>query len=284
MTISVQNNIPKFYVIGDTKLNTQTFEKYLEEAGKSSIFKEWMKNNPEANKISSLEKQLELTGRCFGVFSDLKANNAEYMKQILKNPYSHFLLQQTNVNVFFENVSINFLFLIMRLQIDNLALINEKITLDKLGFWLPPMMDQPAQKEAALKFGLTCNKLAQGIEELLTFYRYNVLEKENAAVAEKIRSNIMRLMPVSAQFNLGINTSIVSWRQLLIRATDFLSEDELRYVFLMLAREFKTRYYSVFQDCVLEDTAGKQLGLDSLRTGTDDKAWYKYKLKFKLEA
>jgi hypothetical protein len=282
MTISVQNNIPKFYIVSDTKINPQTLEKYLEESGKKNILTEWVENNPESQKISSLEKHLEITGRSFGVYTGLKANNAAYMKEVLKNPYSQFLFQQANVNVFFENISINFLFLIMRLQIENLNLINEKITLDKLGFWLPPMMDQPSQKDAALQFGLACTGLAQKLEELMTFYHYHILEKENPNLAEKIRSNIMRLMPVSAQFNLGINTSMLSWRQLLIRATDFMSEDELRYVFLNLAREFKTRYYSVFQDVVLEDMQSKQYGLDTLRT--EDKAWYKYKLKFKLDA
>jgi hypothetical protein len=281
MTIKVENNLPKFYIVSDTKINPQTLEKYLEESGKSHILKEWLENNPEAAKISSLEKHLEITGRTFGLYPELKATNAGYMKEILKNPYSQFLFQQANVNIFFENVSINFLFLVMRLQIENLSLINEKITLDKLGFWLPPMMDQPSQKDAALNFGLACTGLAQKLEELMTFYQFHVLEKENAHLAEKIRSNIMRLLPVSTQFNLGINTSISSWRQLLIRASDFLSEDEMRYIFLNLAREFKTRYYSLFQDCVLEDIAGKQLGLDSLRT--EDKAWYKYKLRFKLE-
>jgi hypothetical protein len=129
------------------------------------------------------------------------------------------------------------------------------------------------------------NKLAGNNFAQVPSWAYEILEseleKENAHLAEKIRSNIMRLLPVSTQFNLGINTSISSWRQLLIRASDFLSEDEMRYIFLNLAREFKTRYYSLFQDCVLEDIAGKQYGLDTLRT--EDKAWYKYKLKFKLE-
>jgi hypothetical protein len=279
MTITVENNIPKFYIISDTKINPQTLEKYLEESGKSDILKKWIENNPESQKVTSLEKHLEITGRAFGLYTSLNVNNAEYMKEILKNPYSQFLFQQANVNIFFENISINFLFLVMRLQIEGLNLINEKITLDKLGFWLPPMMDQPSQKEAALKFGLACSGLAQKIEELMTFYQFHIIEKDNANLAEKIRSNIMRLMPVSAQFNLGINTTLSSWRQILIRASDFMSEDEMRYIFLSLAREFKIRYYSIFQDIVLEDINGKQFGLDTLRT--EDKAWYKYKLKFK---
>lgn len=282
MTISVQNNIPKFYIVGDTKLNPQTIEKFLQESGKEGIMKKWIENNPEAQKISPLEKFLEINGRAFGIHTDLKASNTEYMKEVLKNPYTQFLFQHANVNIFFQNVSLNFLFLMMRLQIDNLNLINEKITLDKLGFWLPPIMDQASQKEAALKFGVACGEMAQKIEELITYYNYHIIEKENAALAEKIRSNIMRLMPISVQFNLGINTTILSWRQLLIRATDFLSEDEMRFIFLTLAKELKTRYYSIFQDCVLEDMSGKQYGLDSLRT--EENAWYKYKLRFKLEA
>jgi hypothetical protein len=281
MTIAVENNIPKFYIVGDTKINPQTLEKYLSENGKDSILKEWVENNPDSQKISSLEKFLEITGRTFGVYRDFKGTNAAYLKEIIKNPYSQFLFQQTNINIFFENVSINFLFLIMRLQIENLQLINEKITLDKLGFWLPPIMDQASQKEAGLKFGIGCSDLAQKVEELMTFYHYHILEKDNPQLAEKIRSNIMRLMPLSTQFNLGINTTISSWRQLLIRGTDFLSEDELRFIFLHLAREFKTRYYGAFQDFVLEDNTGKQFGLDTLRT--EEKAWYKYKLKNKID-
>jgi hypothetical protein len=282
MTIAVQNNIPTFYVVGDTKINPQTLEKFLKESGKENILTNWIENNPDAQKVSQLEKFIELTGRSFGVHTDMKADNANYIKELLKNPYSQFLFQQANVNIFFQNISINFLFLMMRLQVENLNLVNEKINLDKLGFWLPPIMDQPNQKDAALKFGLGCTDLAQRIEELLTFYHYHVIEKENPSMAEKLRSNIMRLMPVSAQFNLGVNTTLLSWRQLLIRSTDFLSEDEMRYVFLNLARELKVRYFSIFQDCVLEDIGGKQFGLDSLRT--EEKAWYKYKLKFKLEA
>lgn len=282
MTISVENNIPKFYIVGDTKINPQTLEKYLQESGKDSILKKWLESNPDSQKISQLEKFVEITGRAFGIHTDLKGDNATYLKELLKNPYSQFLFQQANVNIFFENISINFLFLIMRLQVENLNLVNERINLDKLGFWLPPIMDQPNQKDAALQFGLGCTGLAQKIEELLTFYQYHIVQKDNPSLAEKLRSNIMRLMPVSAQFNLGINTSLLSWRQLLIRSTDFLSEDELRYVFLNLARELKVRYYGIFQDCVLEDINGKQFGLDSLRT--EEKAWYKYKLKFKLEA
>jgi hypothetical protein len=281
MTIAVVNNIPSFYFVGDTKINPQTLEKFLQESGKEDILKKWMVANPDSQKISQLEKFLELTGRIYGINQNFEGNNSAYIKELLKNSYSHFVFQQANINIFFQNVSINFLFLILRLQIENLNLINEKIDLEKLGFWLPPIMDQPTQKEAALKFGVACSDVAQKIEELMTFYHYHIITKDNPALAEKIRSNIMRLMPVSAQFNLGINTSILSWRQLIMRATDFLSEDELRYVFLNLAKEFKNRYFSVFQDCVLEDINGKQFGLDTLKT--EEKAWYKYKLKFKLD-
>jgi hypothetical protein len=281
MTVQITNNIPKFYIVSDTKLNPQTLEKFLKESDKEHIHQKWIENNPDSQKISGLEKHLELTGRIFGLHTDFKGTNAEYIKEILKNPYSHFLLQQANINIFFKDVSLNFLFLAMRLQIENLNLINEKITLDRIGFWLPPMMDQPAQEEAALKFGLGCTELGKKIDELLTFYHFHILEVENKVLAEKIRSNILRLLPLSAQFNLGINTNVLAWRQLLVRSTDFLSEDEMRFVFLQMARELKTRYYSIFQDCVLEDINGKQYGLDTLRT--EEKAWYKYKLKFKLE-
>jgi hypothetical protein len=280
MTIKVENNIPKFFVLGDTKLNTQTFESYLEDNGSKNFSAKWLNQNPDSNKISSSEKFVEYMGRMFSIYEHQEISNSEYLKQVLANPYSHYLLQQANINVLFKNISVNFLFLLLRTQIDGMNLINSKISLEKLGFWLPPSMEQVTQKEAALKFGLACTGLAQKIEELMTFYSYHALEKDSPQVAEKVRANMLRLMPLSTQFYLGVNLNILGWRQLLLKASDFLSEDELRFVFLFLAKEFKSRYYGFFQDCVLEDNQGNTFGLDTLKA--EDLAWYKYKLKFKI--
>jgi hypothetical protein len=279
--ITVENNLPKTYVVSDTKINTQTLEKLLADSNKSYLLKNWGENNKEPQKISSLEKHLEILGRYFELYSDEKYDNTSYFKEVLKNNYSNFILQHANVNIVFTNISINFLMILLRLQESNMALINNKLGFEKLGFWLPPIMDQNSHKDASLKFGLACSNLAKSIDELLTYYNYSVISSEDNLLAEKLRSNIVRLLPISTQLSLGINCSILAWRQLLIKCTDFSSEDELRYVFMNLAKDLKVRYYSLFQDCVLEDSAGKTYGLDTLKT--DDKMWYRFKLKFKLE-
>ena len=40
MTIAVENNIPKFYIVGDTKINPQTLEKYLTERTQLEVIKD----------------------------------------------------------------------------------------------------------------------------------------------------------------------------------------------------------------------------------------------------
>jgi len=271
--MDVTNNLPESYIVGETKLNAQTFERFLKESGKTSILDEWNKKNSEQT-VSGLEQHFEFLSRVYGMVDGEKTND-EALKDIISNPSLQYIFDHGQINIMFKNVSMNFMVLLLRLKIESLQMINERISLEEMGFWLPPVLDDKANKDLSIKYAGVYAVTSNKINELLDEINYESIKQETPAVAETIRSIFTRLMPISSQINLGLTCTVRGWRQLILMGGNFSSDDELRFVFMHLARDMKKRYYGVFQDLSLEDEKGQRLGLDTLR---NEGAWKKYQI------
>lgn len=271
--MEVTNNLPEFFIVSDTKLNPQTIERFLKETGRTELLHHWNEKNKNDN-VSSIEQHFELLARIYGLVQGEKTNE-ESLKEIVSNPALQYIFDHGQITVLFKNVSLNFMMLLLRLKIESLNMINEKLSLEEMGFWLPPILDQPENKEVALNFAATYSITSQKINELLDKIGYVQIIKEHPEAAEPIRQLFTRLMPISSQVNLGLSCTVRGWRQLILMGSNFASDDELRYVFMHLAKDFKKRYYGLFQDFSLENASGNKFGLDSLR---DEKAWHNYQV------
>lgn len=273
METRVTNNLPTFYIVSDTKINPQTLERFLKDSGKESILKNWNNSNKD-QQVSSLEQHIEIMARVYGISnSDLK--NDEFLKEVLKNPSLTYLLDHASITVMFNKVSLNFLMLLLRLRLDNTNFINEKTTLDELGFWLPHLLDKKENKAFALQFASGFSKIAKSMEELANGFGYEDLKEEAPPYAEIVRQIINRLTPISSQINVGLTCSVRAWRNMIIMGANFASDEELRYIFLHLSKEMKRKYFGVFQDMKLENDKGERLGLDSLRS---DESWFNFQI------
>lgn len=271
--MEVVNNLPDFYIVGETRLNPQTFERFLSESGKTSILDEWNEKNRE-KMVSGLEQHFEFMSRVYGIVKGDKTNE-QALKEVLDNPSLQYIFDHGQINVLFRNVSLNFMVLLLRLKIESLHMINEKLTLEEMGFWLPPLLDEKDNKEIAVKYAGVYASTSNKITELLDEIGYYTLKEDNPDTADAIRSIFTRLMPISSQVNLGLTCTVRGWRQLLLMGGNFASDEELRYVFMHLAKDMKKRYYGVFQDLSLQDVEGKRIGLDTLR---NEGAWKKYQI------
>ena len=274
MTIDVTNNIPEMYIVGETKINPQTLERFFKETRTFSVIEKWNNINGGEN-ISALEQHIELMARGFQIDPTSDQTNKEYLNDIIKSPGADSVFDHGNVTVIIRNASLNFLILLLRLRLDNVNIINSKMSLEEIGFWLPPLLDNPDSKEYALKFANGYSDLSKAIDTLLTSFNYETLVEENEEHANLIRQVIVRLLPISTQMNIGLTCSVKTWRNMMLMGSRFGSDDELRYAFMHLAKDMKKRYFNLFQDFKLQNQEGKTLGLDSLRT---DGAWYNYQL------
>jgi len=260
MSTTIKNVIPQSFIISESFPNEEGIRSYFSQNKDNTFFTQLEEKNK--TKVSSLEKTIEISGNVIEVLlsSDTK-NNKEYLAQ-LKKVTNDSILDHAISTVAFLNVSNEVANKIISYGLHYQVSIKEFD--NELRFWLTP---QYMGNETTAKFYLD---LFNGFAKL----QDNLREKHNITDAREIK----RLMPASYGVNALVTSGINKWKEIITKGTLLTEDQEVRYVLINLAKNFKNRHQSIFMNMMLEDSKGQKFGLDTLKSS--DNAWLHYKVIF----
>lgn len=266
----IKNVIPTFNIIAETKLNEEGFRAFFSNI-KPNLFTSFEEKN--RTKVSDIEKLVESIGHtCEILNSDATNNNKEYINYILKTEPD--ILNHCVVTIAFNNVSQTFIDKLHRFH-TKMEIHQRELSNEELKFWLLPTYED--NEELALKFA----ELFQSYGTLKNTLE-NDLKKNASRNVNKDLECIKRLLPNTYALDAIVSSNIITWRNMCIKYTDFQYDDEIRYIFLFLAKTFKQKYQNVFNNVICIEQNGTLLGLDSLKT--NGKIWRTVKLGVSKEA
>lgn len=263
--MKIKKEIPAWYIIGDTKINQNSFQRLSDENGDTEFETRWLHNNGKLQSISNMEKLLEYLANEF-----LEIPNKEGLpnhKFIEKN-FNKLepLFDNFFVTVYIKNISHRFIKEMLLSKINNFS-INQKTSSD-LSLWLPPICQE--NEKLQIHYGYLVGEILKSIDE------FTVKGNEFGADKKKLIEAALNMMPQAQHCKASVSASILTWRKLFLEKTTFGTDDETRYVFMHLCRDMKMRYFSFFMDIVAESDTGQQLGVDTIVS--DSNIWNKFRL------
>lgn len=261
MKIKKQN--PSWFIIGDNKINVQTFQRYTDSYIGSDFEANWIKSNGKSTQVSQSEKLLEALGSDFlGLKNTSNLPVNEFISKNFKkfeNLFNHF-----TITIVFDEVS--HLFVQCLLMAQESLKINQKRLLD-LSLWLPPIFENNAlQNVYGELVGGTFTSIEQFIEAA----------KKNGVTEADALKTAFTMQPLAQHSRIVVTANISTWRDILIKLSSFDTDDETRFIILHLCRDLKTRYLSFFSDMVFESKEGKIFGVDSI---SNEGFWKNIKVK-----
>jgi hypothetical protein len=255
--MKIKKEAPSWLIIGDTKVNQQSFQKYSD--GVVPEFETaWIKANGKAQQVSVAEKMLELLATDFtGIKNDKGLPNSQFVEANIKafEPlFDHF-----SITIVFNEVSHLFLQNLILEKLVNFH-INQKRSND-MSLWLPPAFEHPI---AGNTYGAMIGDIAASIEKFITTATANGVSLEEAT------KTAFSMMPLAQHSKVIVTASIGNWRRLLITLSDFNKDIETRFIVLNLCRDLKMRYLGFFCDLAVQTKDGKLYGVDTL---TNEGIW-----------
>jgi hypothetical protein len=255
----IKNVLPTFYIIAETKINEDGVRGFFNKE-KPSFFTSLEEKNKI--KISDSEKVVETIGNiCRIIPSEHMKNNKEYVLVVNDNFPS--LLNHTHVTVAFNNVSQTFIDKLHRMHA-KIEIHQRELEKEELKFWLLPTYED--NEKLAFRFAElfeSYGTLKAKLEE--------ELKNNSSRNIEKDLDSIKRLLPNTYALDAVVTANLSTWKEIIIKYTDFIYDDEIRYVLLFLAKAFKQKYANLMQKVVLIEKSGNNIGLDSLKI--DGKIW-----------
>lgn len=254
--MNVENDMPQAFIIAETKLNTQSVESAVLATNDKKWSDELKKRNLNVT-LTDIEKLPETIAELTGNFQNSKnLSTEEYNKIMVSYGADNPLFKHITATVSFVNVSRDFCFLFREFAG---GLTVSDMNRKEISFWVPPaiMVDE----QMAVQYGTVINDLGQKIEALR-----NQAFKSKLDTPDKIVQAFDSLYPDSVAVNAVATGSISDWKNFILTNAQFQSPDESRYIFMHLARTMKMKWATLFYDVVVEDTAGKQYGLDTVNS------------------
>jgi hypothetical protein len=250
--MNVENDMPQAFIIAETKMNTQSTDSAIEAITKKKWSDEWKKRNLNSS-ITDMEKVPESVSEITGKMSNDGKKSSDYNKGLLPYLTEERVFDHITITVAFVNVTRDFCFLFRD--------FGGKITVGDIGenitFWVPPSVS--VDEKMSVEYGMTLNNLGQSIEKM----RASAFRAKIDA-PDKITQVFDNLYPNSVSVNSVATGTLVDWKKFILANSQFHSLDESRYVLMNLARNMKMKWTSLFYDIVVEDSAGKQFGLDTI--------------------
>lgn len=256
-----KNVIPQSFILSESFPNEEGIRSYFTQINQNSFFTSLEEKNSGKEKVSQLEKTMEVTGNTLNVLSSQNIkNNKEYLIQIKK--LQEDILDHSTSTVLFAGVSNDF---VNRLQSYQLCYqITRKDFDNELQFWLTP--EYLSSKEAALFY-----------LELYTKFS-NLKDTLRDKFDIKDPRDVKRVMPCGYGTNCVVTTGAKKWQELITKGTVFKEDPEMRFVLTALAKNFRNKHPTLFSTMVLENKEGKRFGMDTLKSSED--AWVNYRIVF----
>lgn len=254
----IKNVIPSFQIIAETKINEDGVRAFF---GKSNpkFFTELDEKNKV--KISDAEKVVETVGTICKLLPSNAKNNKEYLYGV--NVLAPDILSHTFITVAFNNVSQTFIDKLHRMHV-KVEVHQRELENETLKFWLLPTYED--DKELAIRFA----ELFESYGTLKAKLEEELMKKDNRNIDKDLES-IKRLLPNTYAIDAVVSTNLLVWRDIIVKYTDYVYDDEIRFILLFLAKTLKQKYANVFQNVVLVEKSGNIIGLDSLKV--DGKIW-----------
>ena len=273
-----RNILPTFYVVSETKCVLDEWRNYWKDT--NSTMEMDMKKANDGQKVKDAELFIEMVSKVSDEeewIDKSKTKNFEFIMEILKrdklSPNSS--LNHCSVGVLFNNVSMLFVKRVLQHRLVGLTVTDKTFNLPQLNFWIPPVFEtDPKLMVAYGQIFSQMNEVKNRVFDTLKMW-----DIKNNDEVRKVVQDVSKILPQGAEVNCTISAGLGTWRHLFHISTDFLYDDETRYVMLFLGKKMKERYPAVFQDMVLCDVQGKEFGLDTLTSSHD--AWKLFKFNFR---
>ncbi len=241
---------PKIFRIAQTKVNSDKSEKWLKYIGAD----DW-----ETNSESEAELLIELCGRrCYKAFgvelnpnlSRVREGNKEYVDNILKVHHGS-VLEHAYVTYAIEDVSRVFTHEIVRHRLCNFSQ-------ESLRFVRPTQLKAYFPGVYDLKIGSAIGAQIEDIFER-EFTHLEEVQKElvelchmehqaNFVVKKLLQSANRRLMPIGMATGIIVTSNHRNWRHMIEMRTEVSAEEEIRYVFDLIASDIAKEFPAIYQD------------------------------------
>lgn len=257
-----RNVIPQAFILSESFPNEEGIRSYFSQIGQTNFFTSLEEKNSGKDKVTPLEKTVEVTGNALNTLNSQQfKNNKEYLAQI-KKIEEDTILDHSTITILFSGVSNDF---VNRLQSYQLCYnITRKDFDGELLFWAPP--DYLHDKETALMYLELHTKFANLKDTLKS--KHNIQDPRD----------IKRVMPAGYGTNAVVTTGVRKWQEILLKGTSFKEDHELRFVLINLAKTLRSRNHNLFVNMYLESRDGKRFGVDTLKSSDD--AWNNYRIIF----
>lgn len=261
--MKIENDYPKFFIVSETKINSQSFEQCSQQCELSYDY-QWLSKWKKTN-INTVCSDLEKIPNFFSFLinseeKDTSKNCIDFNKHIMKNNINFYndCLKHMYITVVFVDVSYVFL---SELKDFNGVYKISNTNMKKINFWLPSLLEN--EKDIAYEIG---KLLVNFVENIKEYYQKILKKYENVFPQKKINEFFRYVMPQSFIYSCIISGSLYDWKNFIVNKTQFHCPDELRYVLMHLLRLFKMKWPTLCDDIMLCDQKDTIYSIDSLIT------------------
>lgn len=254
---------PKVFLVGETEINDDGIENYLEEIDAS----DWETDPP-----SDGEELIEIGGRlCYRSWkpgmnanvTKVREGNDTYIKNIIKVGHGS-VLEHASVSFIFHNVSRVFTHELVRHRVGT-AFSQESlryVRLTDLGFWFPP--------ETLREIGDRCggevmNEFISDVGDIVPMLEkyqlkwakmFKLDDGKDFGYKKKATSMMRRLAPIGLATAIMFTTNHRNLRHVLTMRTNRGAEEEIRLVFEQVGEICKERWPNLYADFEIEEVDG----------------------------
>jgi hypothetical protein len=231
--VKVNNKLPSVKILTETKINPQSLNDFMNEAG---VSEDWEDSQLRRNlnvKLSDTEKFPEVV---WALNNELKVSTSEFNNEINRS-----LLKSIHISVGINNVSNDCVFEIS--QNSSLSVHSTPLK-DEISFWVNPCLIE--DDKASMFYGMAISEASKKVEELRKY-----IEKATTGTPQEKDRAVSKLFPLASQINCIAFGSLYDWQRLIYEGTDFNKLDELRFILIELTRKLKLKYPSLFNNFIL---------------------------------
>jgi len=247
---------PEVFLIAMTRVDDGKVRDWLEHLGAS----EWT-----TDAVTEAELLIELSGRrCYKAFgtelnpniSKVREGNKGYIDNILKSKHGS-VLEHAHVTFAIENVTRVFTHEVVRHRLCNFSQESLRfVRPTSLDAYFPNVYTEHLDESEAAKVKVA---FIDAFEKLEAFQRVLIricgMDEEGLpfGIKKLLQSANRRLMPIGMSTGIIVTTNHRNWRHLIEMRTAAFAEEEIRIVFLQIAKDLHSMFPAIYQDMVIGD-------------------------------
>ena len=247
----MESKKPKVFVLGETKLDIQQEQAYLEHIGAS----DWYSGN-----VSNIETLSEIYSRScyksFGVglnpnIKQVREGNDIHLKNVIESGHGS-VLEHCVVNFMFCDVSRVFTHELVRHRV-GVAISQESlryVRLTELKSFDFPRLEEELTEEEEAWFRDTVEDVYEYLEQIQKEMteKFKLDDEKSFAKKKKLTSRMRRLAPLGLLTNIGWSVNLRVLRHVIPLRTHKSAEEEIRLVFKEVGTICKLKYPNIFFD------------------------------------